>query len=248
MKNKIYYFSGRGNSLKTALDISKRLASPELIPIKRTSESVSVENADSIGFFTPVIDLGIPACVLSFIDRLQIDNRNAYLYAVITNGGMPCASAEQIRKQLKKKGLELSAEFLLTFGINWSDSEEWQTKTEQISELIRNRQMKRTVLTMRDRLLTSANPLAKLLIPSEDKKFTVNKNCTGCGTCEKICPAGNIRIVDGKPVWLHSCEQCAACFSWCPSAAITGTNLAARTRYRNSEVTLNQMLAHTEKH
>jgi ferredoxin len=240
--NKIYYFSGRGNSLKTALDISRRLDHTELVPISKRTGFLSAENADTIGIFTPVIDLGIPSFVLNFISHLHISNREAYLYAVITNGGMPCAASGQIRKCLKKRGLTLSAEFLPSFGLGWSASEDWENQMDRIAEIIRNKKTERANLTLKDRLLTLANPLAKLLIPSEDRKFTVNENCSGCGTCERICPVGNIRIEDGKPVWLHTCEQCASCFSWCPSAAIEGTNLAARTRYRNSEVTLTEML------
>jgi ferredoxin len=246
MTNKIYYFSGRGNSLKTALEISKRLGNTTLSPIKHGTAAADLEDLDSIGIFTPVIDLGIPAYVLNFIDQLQVTNKQTYLYAVITNGGMPCAAAEQIRKHLKKKGLTLSAEFLLTFGIGWSGTEEWMQKIDWISEIIKHKQIQRSGLKLKDRMLTMANPLAKMMIPSEDKKFILDENCNGCGICEKICPVKNIRLTDGKPEWLHSCEQCAACFSWCPSAAIAGTNLAARTHYTNSDITLAQMLCQPE--
>jgi MinD superfamily P-loop ATPase len=115
-----------------------------------------------------------------------------------------------------------------------------------MSEIVRNKQSQKLTPSVRDRLLTMANPLAKRLIPAEDKKFALNDSCNGCGICERICPVENIRIQGGKPVWLHSCEQCAACFSWCPSEAITGTNLASRTRYRNSVITLDQMLYQPE--
>jgi Pyruvate/2-oxoacid:ferredoxin oxidoreductase delta subunit len=32
--------------------------------------------------------------------------------------------------------------------------------------------------------------------------------------------AGNIKIADGKPLFLHKCEQCMACIQWCPKSAI----------------------------
>lgn len=149
---------------------------------------------------------------------------------------------KQIRKSLQKKGLTLSAEFQPKFGVGWSASEEWQKQIDWIAEIIQQKQNQKCTASWKDNALTSVNPLAKLLIPSEDKKFTVDEKCTGCGTCEKICPVKNIRLTDGKPVWMHSCEQCAACFSWCPSEAIAGTNLAARTRFRNAYITLEQML------
>jgi len=246
MINKLYYFSGRGNSLKTALEVSKRLENPVLAPVRHGTEADLTADTDSVGIFTPVIDLGTPAYVLSFIDRMKAENKNTYLYAVVTNGGLPGAAAEQIRKHLKKKGLALSADFLMTFGLGWSASEEWLEQIDRIAETVRNKQARRSTLKWKDRALTLANPLAKLMIPSEDKKFALDEKCTGCGTCAKICPVKNIRLTDGKPVWLHACEQCAVCFSWCPKEAIGGTNLAARTRYTNLNITLSQMLGRPE--
>jgi ferredoxin len=246
MTNKIYYFTGRGNSLITAQALSKRLDSPRLIPIRHGVRHDAAEDVDSIGIFTPVIDIGIPAYVLKFIDHLQVKNKKTYVYAVVTNGGMPGAAMEQIRKHLKKNNLTLSAEFLMKFGIGWTASSEWLQQIDLMSVIIRHKQKKRIPPSVKDRLLTMANPLAKRIIPNEDKKFALNSSCNGCGICERICPVKNIQLRDSRPVWLHSCEQCAACFSWCPSEAITGTNLAARTRYRNSDITLDQMLYQPE--
>lgn len=246
MTNKIYYFTGRGNSLITAQALSKRLDNPKLMPIRHGLRHNAAEDVDSIGIFTPVIDLGIPAYVLKFIDHLQINDKKTYVYAVVTNGGMPCAAMEQIRKQLKRNGLTLSAEFLMKFGLGWTASDEWLHQIDLMSVIIGHKQEKKLKLSAKDRLLTMANPLAKRIIPSEDKKFALNGSCNGCGICERICPVKNIRLQDKRPIWLHSCEQCAACFSWCPSEAITGTNLASRTRYRNSVITLDQMLYQPE--
>lgn len=205
MISKLFYFSGRGNSLKAALEVSKRLENPVLLPIKHGAEADLTADTDSVGIFTPVIDLGTPAYVLSFIGRMKAANKNAYLYAVVTNGGLPDAAAEQIRKQLKKKGLTLSADFLMTFGLGWSASEEWLEQIDGIAGTVRNKQEHRSNLKWKDRALTLANPLAKLIIPSEDKKFALDEKCTGCGT-----------------------------------------NLAARTHYTNSNITLSQMLGRPE--
>ncbi len=44
--------------------------------------------------------------------------------------------------------------------------------------------------------------------------------CIGCSICAQICPAKNIQMVDGKPMWIHRCEMCLACDEWCPQKAI----------------------------
>ena len=69
-----------------------------------------------------------------------------------------------------------------------------------------------------------------------DKNFNVEEKCTQCGICEKICPVGNIKLVDGKPTWHQNCEQCMRCIQWCPVEAIQiGKATITRTRYHNPE-------------
>ncbi len=53
-----------------------------------------------------------------------------------------------------------------------------------------------------------------------DKDFSVSDECTSCGTCVQVCPAGNITIVNERPVWNHRCELCCACLHFCPTEAI----------------------------
>ncbi len=48
---------------------------------------------------------------------------------------------------------------------------------------------------------------------------------------------------EGRPCWLHRCEQCLACIQWCPREAIQYGKKTVRTpRYHNPEVTLKDML------
>jgi Pyruvate/2-oxoacid:ferredoxin oxidoreductase delta subunit len=69
-------------------------------------------------------------------------------------------------------------------------------------------------------------------IPEMDKTFWVDEKCNSCGICQKVCPVKNIKLENGKPVWLHHCEQCLACLQWCPTEAIQcGKNTVKRKRY-----------------
>lgn len=94
-----------------------------------------------------------------------------------------------------------------------------------------------------------ANLIHSLMYPrfashvhDDDRKFSVTDACTSCGTCVAICPAGNIELVDKKPVWKHRCELCCGCIHLCPVQAIqAGLSTEKRLRYRNPAVTIAEL-------
>jgi len=56
---------------------------------------------------------------------------------------------------------------------------------------------------------------------TSDKDFAAGDACVSCGTCSRICPRENVRLVDGAPTWHNDCELCYACYLWCPQKAIS---------------------------
>jgi ferredoxin len=79
-------------------------------------------------------------------------------------------------------------------------------------------------------------------VSKTDKHFWADDKCNHCRICAKVCPANNIEITDGKPRWLHRCEQCMACIQWCPQEAIQyGKKTVNYPRYHHPEVTLEDM-------
>jgi len=77
-----------------------------------------------------------------------------------------------------------------------------------------------------------------------DKGFWVDEKCNSCGICKTACLCGNIALKEGRPVWLHHCEQCLACIQWCPPEAIQyGKKTQRYERYRHPEVKLSDMIS-----
>jgi ferredoxin len=76
-----------------------------------------------------------------------------------------------------------------------------------------------------------------------DRGFQADEKCTGCRICSRICPVGNINMVDNRPKWQHHCEQCFACLQWCPREAVQfGGKTFHRKRYHHPEVRIADMV------
>ncbi len=61
----------------------------------------------------------------------------------------------------------------------------------------------------------------KLMQHSDVSPVVYERKCTGCGECEKICPASAIAIVNHKSVINGlQCIGCASCIAACPFSAI----------------------------
>jgi len=81
-----------------------------------------------------------------------------------------------------------------------------------------------------------------------DYGFKCDDKCNRCGICSKVCPVRNIKMVDGRPVWQHHCEQCFACLQWCPKEAIQfGSRTSHGKRYHHSDVKVSDMMMCDEK-
>ena len=69
------------------------------------------------------------------------------------------------------------------------------------------------------------------------KDFSVSSRCIACGQCTRLCPKGNIRIVNGRASIGTDCIQCLRCLQFCPEEAITiGSASKKREHYHNPAV------------
>lgn len=250
MRTTIYYFSGTGNSLKVAKDISAQLKDTEIIQICKENMDNNNTTSSKIGIVFPVYVSGMPLLVKDFIEKLKIP-KDTYVYTVVTFGASAGASIAQLENQLKLKGNKLSAAFKIKMPGNYQVmyppfSEEKQKKYFQneeikITEIVRsinnNEIIKFSGLgetigkTIGGMMYSSFKPYEK------DKNFWTDEKCNACGICSNVCPANNIKMNDGKPQWEHKCEQCVACLQWCPQKSIQYKKVTVnRGRYHHPDV------------
>jgi len=264
MKTIIYYFTGTGNSLAVAKKIAAALGDCELVPIASLQNTTGdiTPLADRAGIINPVYFAGLPVMVAGFAGCLDL-SKVKYVFSVVTYGGSGAAPAlQQLDNILKKRGHGLDAGFMVKMPGNYillyeSPAGEKRerilvTADAQVADsaaaIDRNEIRKLPTSFLSGILHSLAYPRFTSHVHEDDRKFSVNENCTSCGICAAICPAGNIELVDGKPVWKHHCELCCGCIHLCPTEAIqAGSRTAARLRYHNPSVRIEELQGLREK-
>jgi len=258
MTNIIYYFTGTGNSLAAAKKIAAVLGDCELVPIgslKEISGDV-IPVAERVGIVCPVYFSGLPAMVASFTGRLRLTGAS-YVFAVVTFGGSGGASTlrqfDGILRTHLSRGLD--AGFMVKMPGNYIRMYESPTGEKRdtllatandeivrIADSVRQCRKQELPHSFLEQLIHSLMYSWFISRVHDDRKFTVSEKCTSCGICVAICPAGNIELVDKKPVWKHRCESCCGCIHLCPVQAIqVGTGTEKRLRYRNPDITVAEL-------
>ena len=97
--------------------------------------------------------------------------------------------------------------------------------------------------TSEDRSLSAmCVPLMKQQDKGESAKaFFGNDNCSRCGICAKVCPVANISVC-GQVIFNNRCESCYACIHACPYNAIHLKNEKSSVRWRNPQVSLEELI------
>ena len=257
MKKVIFYYTGSGNSLWAARLLAKELGDTELIAISGYTAGKVEPGLEAAGLVFPVHMWGVPPPVLKFTEELK-SLQPQYMFALGVNAGAVANTLVQLKSVLKKKNLTLNSGFSIKMPSNYipwrgPGTKEYQQqcfdtagqKIEQIAVVIKNKEtrpVEKGPLWQRI-VFTAIYHLATPNLPKMDRSFKADEKCNKCGICAKVCPAQNISLSDGKPVWNHKCEQCFACLEWCPQAAIQfGKNTVKYPRYHQPEIELRDML------
>ncbi len=251
-ENVIFCYSGTGNCLDMAKNIARELGDTDIVMMRRTPAVTNVRGAKRVGFIFPCYAGGLPGGVEETLNAIQIDPV-AYKFAVCQCAAYP--------------GIGLSIVDRI-FHLDY-----WQTVTHQCSciwlfphtmmmppltakgaQERSEREAKRIAHEVRalrrSEKSPKANPLNRLeskawpvLSKLKAKKLAVSSLCVGCGTCAKVCPKDNVRLIDGKPQFGTDCLQCLACLQYCPQEAIyIGKVTQRREHYHNPNVTADDLV------
>ena len=243
----IFYFTSTGNSLAVAKRIGGTLIS---IPQVVDSPDLSYKD-DAIGVIFPVYGWTTPVMVGRFLDKVKFEAD--YIFAIGTYGNIPGAAMLNLQRRAVKNGYRFDyANQLLTVDnflpifemgaqIKKLPGKKVEEKTAKIVDDINNRR----------RLQAGASPVARAITTMVSKmmkspgknaqKYIVNKQCNKCGICAKVCPAKNISVTDNVN-FDSQCEWCMGCLHHCPQNALHLKNEKSSKRWRNPEVTLNEII------
>ena len=255
MKLRLYVYTGTGNSLWIARQLALELKETLLEFMPYVSSDFKVE-ADLVGIIFPVHIWGLPIHAIQFINHLQA-KPETYCFALAVNAGQPAATLLQLQKLMSTRKLSLAMGYSIVMPSNyipWGGPGPIDTQQRLIREAQEKVKSIAGSILRGERKKVDRGPLWQNILFSWiykvsfryvhkwDNNFWVDDKCNSCGICLKVCPAGNIEMINEKPVWLHRCRQCLACLQWCPQEAIQyGKKTAKYPRYHHPGVVLEDM-------
>ncbi len=217
----IVCFSGTGNSLSMARDLSRRLGDEPVISFPEWTRKAPVDLGEKpLVLVFPVFAFGPPKLVWELILRGPFPAVKP-VYAVATCGGEPGGALQLFEKRIHGRGGRLTGGFFIT---EW---DKWFGRVPAVLARIEKtiREGGETRIPHGNAFITFlSSPLYKGFcrrVGDYGRKFRADEKCTKCGLCAKVCPTGNITVSPERgPGWARKCEACLACYAWCPAKAI----------------------------
>jgi formate hydrogenlyase subunit 6/NADH:ubiquinone oxidoreductase subunit I len=252
MRTTIYWFSGTGNSLSVAKALAQSMPDSELIPIAAAMQN-SLPPVDTIGLVFPVYSFGPPAILERFIRKLNV-SEESYIFCVCTCAVTSGSTLHYVSKMLNRSGLKLDGFWTVKQPENYpplggtpGPKSQAKThaaaieKTTRIAEELELRprgHFEKTSLFYRMAGRIAYPAFRGFERHGADRFFRADKKCNSCGLCAEVCPVANIKMEESRPVWLGHCEQCFACFHWCPQNAVQYGPSGRITRYHHPAVSV----------
>lgn len=246
----VFYFTSTGNCLAVAKKLDGNLVS---IPQAIDTQGLHFQD-DSIGLVFPIYGFGWPKMVQKFLQKATWEAD--YSFAIGTYGNLPGAAMMNLQNFVKNHGqrFDYAASLLMVdnylpgFDMNAQVAKLPEKRVDehlaQIMADIQNRRKQNATAGLGWKAVTALmKPAAGLILNGKQaRQYTVDENCIRCRVCAKVCPAGNITVSE-KVVFAEQCEGCLGCVHLCPQNAIHMRHEKSAARWRNPEVSLNELIA-----
>lgn len=225
----IFYFSGTGNSRGIAVSVAEAL-NDRAVNIIGTDPEIYSGKDEYLGFVFPVYGYAAPEVMIEFAKKVK--SRGAYTFAIATFSNVTGEALQHYSEILPLKsgyGIKMPDNYpvlnkiLDTKETTLKKIEEAKPRLDYVIGRLREKKEEFDA-QMGENAHKNTYELAPQFNQSmrSTKPFWVEKDkCAHCGFCEKLCPAGAIRMNGGYPVWEKAnCYACMACLNRCPKEAI----------------------------
>ncbi len=245
-ENIIFCYSGAGHCLAMAKQIAKILGDTDIVMMRSFPALTDATGAKRVGFLFSCMAGGLPGDVEEYVKAIRIAP-GAYKFAVEQYAGyLGCG----LRKLDEIVGLDYwdgisnhsTAIWLMPHTLTFPPTTpaEAQRRIDQKAAVVAAAVLEGKRSEKKPPKAAAFEQMSKGLGQTHArrvKKFAANGDCIACGTCVQICPRGNIRLEDGKPVFGADCIGCLSCVQFCPKQAINiGKITEKRERFPNPAV------------
>ena len=248
----VFYFTGTGNSLYIAKQLSER---PVSIPQALKREPLDF-TAERIGIVAPVYGHEMPQMVKDFLKKATF--HTDYFYILLTYGNRHGGAAELAKQVCDECGVKVNYINVIQMVDNWLPSFDMNEQKaidkhipQQLAPILADLNAKKHAIspvTDADRAAHQQFLAGISRMPADawQHLLKISDACIGCGICEKVCPSGSIRVEDGRAVHhAGNCQTCLACVHACPQKAI-GLAVPEKNpnaRYRNEYISLQEIIS-----
>lgn len=245
----ILYYSATGNTRYAALFLAKEIDARAIDILTLTAEEISylcsrINNCERVGFVFPIYCWGIPPVMHKMIEALASGiPRESYVWALSTCGDETGIAMKILNNKLEKRrgrgadalfSLFMPNTYVLLPGFDVDKPEVEKSKLEKAPERLKEiarllNSHKTDIYDVHEGSMPAIR--TRLIFPLFEKwgvfpkKWHVSEACISCGKCEGICPAKNVKLEEGHPVWGENCWSCCGCFHICPVKAISYGNI-----------------------
>ncbi len=234
---KIVYFSGTGGTALAAAcfeDILKnegcRVSSYR---IGRDTDRDLSEGHDFLLLLFPVHAFNAPEPVYRWIEKQPaVRGKKAAVISVSGGGEMFPNKASRLSsiRMLEKKGYRVVYESMLVMPPNCMTPvkpivakmllDVLPEKVRDIVKELLEGKIVRSRLSTADRIASRLGEMEKPSAKIWGRCIQSTDACTSCGWCSANCPAGNIKMSNGKPRFGRKCSMCLGCIYGCPEQAL----------------------------